>query len=334
MSKQPLTGDEIIKIQEYLSFIEEDRLYELLGVTQRATEEQIRQAYHSISRQWHPDRFFKRDLGTHKENIENIFMAVTKAYRTLSNSTSRKEYDRDYIPPETQHRKDKDATYHRHHRGRRRRSREERRSERQRERAANSATGKATRSKTSTRKERIIAQVSQNLEEQQKKASSFFEAGKKDLEENRPIQAAASLHIACKLEPNNSEFKELYKKARKLARKIKAQELFGLAENAESFQNYHEALKQYRKAVEYEVDDPRAYARLAYLIEKLDPDPRESIKLMQTAVQKDPENAEYRCILGEIYHREGMNLNAKREFSKALEIEKGYSRAKEGMRKL
>ena len=28
-----------------------------------------------------------------------------------------------------------------------------------------------------------------------------FEAGKKDLEEDRPIQAAASLHIACKLEP-------------------------------------------------------------------------------------------------------------------------------------
>ena len=123
MSKQPLTGDEIIKIQEYLAFIQDDRLYELLGVTQSATEEQIRQAYHSISRQWHPDRFFKRDLGDHKENIENIFMAVTKAYRTLSNSTSRKEYDRDYIPPETQHRKDKDATYHRHHRGRRRRNR-------------------------------------------------------------------------------------------------------------------------------------------------------------------------------------------------------------------
>ena len=38
---------------------------------------------------------------------------------------------------------------------------------------------------------------------------------------------------------------------------------------------------------------------------------------MQVFVQKDPENAEYRCILGEIYHREGMSLNAKREFSKS-----------------
>ena len=333
MSKQPLSPEEILKIKEFLLYIEGNRLYELLGVTQSATEEQIRQGYHSISRQWHPDRFFKRDLGNHKENIENIFMAITKAYRTLSNITTRKEFDRDYIPPETQHRQDKDATFHRHHRGKRRRDREERRSERQRERAAE-ATNDTTSKMRSSRKDKIMAHVNQELEEQRQKAQSFFDAGKTDLEENRPIQAAASLHIACKLEPNNTEFKELYKTAKKRARKIKAQELFGLAENAESFQNYHEALKQYRKAVEYEVEDPRAYARLAYLIEKLDPDPRESIKLMQVAVQKDPENAEYRCILGEIYHREGMGLNAKREFHKALEIEKNYSRAKEGLKKL
>ena len=337
MSKQPLSNEEILKIKEYLLFVADDRLYELLGVPQSATEEQIRQAYHSISRQWHPDRFFKRELGNQLENIENIFMAITKAYRTLSNTTSRKEYDRDYIPPTTEHRQDKDASYHRHHRGRRRRGREDRRRERQRERHVQSKEqGSATQKtkKNSIRKQRVIDQVNQELEVQRKKAVSFFEAGKKDLQEDKPIQAAASLHIACKLEPNNMEFKEFYKKARRLARKIKAQELFSLAENAESFQNYHEALKQYRKAVEYEVEDPRAYARLAYLVEKLDPDPRESIKLMQIAVQKSPENVEYRCILAEIYYREGMNLNAKREFNKALEIEKSYARAKEGLKKL
>ena len=216
-------------------------------MTQSATEEQIRQAYHSISRQWHPDRFLKETWGITKKILKYIY-GSNKSLSYSIHSTSRKEYDRDYIPPETQHRKDKDATYHRHHRGRRRRNREERRSERQRERAANSASGKTTKIKTSTRKERIIAQVNQNLEEQQKKASSFFEAGKKDLEENRPIQAAASLHIACKLEPNNTDFKELYKKARKLARKIKVQELFGLAESAESFQKLYEGLETISKS--------------------------------------------------------------------------------------
>ena len=40
--------------------------------------------------------------------------------------------------------------------------------------------------------------------------------------------------------------------------------------------------------MEYNVEEPQAYARLAYLLEKLDPDPRETLRLMQIAVQKIP----------------------------------------------
>ena len=35
-------------------------------------------------------------------------------------------------------------------------------------------------------------------------------------------------------------------------------------------------------------------------------------------------NAEYRCILGEMYAREGLDPNARREFQAALKIEKNY----------
>ena len=69
-------------------------------------------------------------------------------------------------------------------------------------------------------------------------------------------------------------------------------------------------------------------------MEKLAPDPRESMRLMQIAVRKAPENPEYHCILGEIYSKEGMHLNARREFTKALEIQKNYQRAKEGLKNL
>ena len=86
--------------------------------------------------------------------------------------------------------------------------------------------------------------------------------------------------------------------------------------------------------MEYEVQDARAYARLAYLLEKLEPDSRESIRLMQIAVQKENKNVEYRCILGEIYAREGLRLNARREFQKVLQIERGNPRAKQGLKNL
>ena len=102
----------------------------------------------------------------------------------------------------------------------------------------------------------------------------------------------------------------------------------------ENYQNYQEAIRQYKKAIEFEVEDARAYARLAYLLERLEPDPRESLRLMQIAVKKAPDNPEYRCILGEIYSREGMQLNAKREFNAALKIQRNYTRAKDGLKNL
>ena len=84
--------------------------------------------------------------------------------------------------------------------------------------------------------------------------------------------------------------------------------------NAESFQNYQEAFSKYRKAIEFGIEDARAYARLSYLMERLEPDPRETLRLMRLATQYAPDNAEYRCILGEMYAREGLDLNARREF--------------------
>ena len=134
--------------------------------------------------------------------------------------------------------------------------------------------------------------------------------------------------------PQNEEYKTLYKQSRAMAREEKAKAIFAQAENAENYQNYHDAIRLYRQALEYDIVDPRAYARLAYLIEKLEPDVRETIRLMRIAIQKAPENPEYRCIIAEMYAREGMTLNAKREYNQALLIQKGYVRAKEGLKNL
>jgi len=86
--------------------------------------------------------------------------------------------------------------------------------------------------------------------------------------------------------------------------------------------------------VEYNVEEPQAYARLAYLLEKLDPDPRETLRLMQIAVQKDPNNPDFRCRLGESYAAQGLGLNARREFNAALKLDKSFARAKTGISNL
>lgn len=327
MSKE-LTPEEKKQIKDMLDLYEEERFYQLLAVHPKASQEHIRTAYYGLSRQWHPDRFFNREVGEFDKQIERVFMGITKAYRTLSSPEERLHFDRTHVTTTTSSGEVKSVQNKaRYRKGPRRRRRE-------REATDKTTPRKEIKTAKQRRRDKVLNQVKKTVDSQKSRAKHFYELAKKDLEAERPMQAAASLHIACKLEPDNEEFRKLYVSCKKKARSAKALEIFASAENAENFQNYQEALSLYKKAVEYEVEDARAYSRLAYLLEKLAPDPRESMRLMQIAVRKAPENPEYHCILGEIYSKEGMNLNARREFTKALEIQKNYQRAKDGLKKL
>ena len=326
MSKEPLRPEEILQIQRLVGYVQDERYYELFDISPSATIEEVQNAYYKISRQWHPDRFFRRDTGDNADVIDEIFMGITSAYRILSNIQERTLYDRTHAVElkESPAEDTSNSRRARYRRGKRRRSRSK----------SNVSEERKVLSRKEQRREKVMGDVRQNLTEQRRRATHFFNIGAKDYEEGFPLKAIASLHIACKLDPVNEEYQKLYQEVKKIARSAKAIEYFTEAESAESFQNYQKAISSYRKAVEYEIDDARAYARLAYLLEKLDPDSRESIRLMQIAVQKESDNVDYLCILGEIYSREGLRLNARREFQKVLQIEKNNTRAKTGIKKL
>jgi len=63
--------------------------YELLGVDSKAGQEEIKQAYHSKIKEWHPDKNPYR-----KEEAEEITKTLNVAYDILSDPESRKNYDR------------------------------------------------------------------------------------------------------------------------------------------------------------------------------------------------------------------------------------------------
>lgn len=67
--------------------------YQLLGVTQSADKKEIRAAYFELSRLFHPDSMFGRDLGSFKAKMETVFKRLTEAYEVLGRSQRRKEYD-------------------------------------------------------------------------------------------------------------------------------------------------------------------------------------------------------------------------------------------------
>src|SRR5476649_1597149 len=61
--------------------------YKVLGVTARATDDEIKKAFRNLARKYHPD------VAKDKKTAEEKFKELNEANEVLSNSESRKKYD-------------------------------------------------------------------------------------------------------------------------------------------------------------------------------------------------------------------------------------------------
>uniref|UniRef100_A0A670IZ49 DnaJ heat shock protein family (Hsp40) member B8 n=1 Tax=Podarcis muralis TaxID=64176 RepID=A0A670IZ49_PODMU len=68
--------------------------YEVLGLHQNASQEDIKRAYRKLALKWHPDK-----NPYHKEEAEKKFKAVAEAYEVLSDPQKRALYDRPVKEP-------------------------------------------------------------------------------------------------------------------------------------------------------------------------------------------------------------------------------------------
>lgn len=80
-----LTEIRIYKLK-ILIFSFQMTLYDVLGVSQDASETEIRQQYQELARQYHPDK-------SGVEGAQEKFLQVTEAWHVLGDTQKRREYD-------------------------------------------------------------------------------------------------------------------------------------------------------------------------------------------------------------------------------------------------
>jgi hypothetical protein len=67
-------------------------LFARLELSPSADRQEIRRSYFRLSKEFHPDRFYGKDIGRYREMLGDIFKAISAAFATLSDDGQRARY--------------------------------------------------------------------------------------------------------------------------------------------------------------------------------------------------------------------------------------------------
>ena len=88
----PPVRDEKEELEYLFARTSTSNLYHRLGLTRRAKPEEIKRAYYTLAKRFHPDRFHKVDPEI-RGRVESAFSQIMQAYETLQDSRTRAAYD-------------------------------------------------------------------------------------------------------------------------------------------------------------------------------------------------------------------------------------------------
>ena len=81
----------VIQVAKNSGFVAYDP-FSILGIATSATEREIRRQYRRLSLEFHPDKV-SSDSNKTKEEIESHYIEITKAYKSLTDEATRKNYE-------------------------------------------------------------------------------------------------------------------------------------------------------------------------------------------------------------------------------------------------
>ena len=135
------------------------------------------------------------------------------------------------------------------------------------------------------------------------------------------IDAAGSVRLAIAFDPWNEAFKDRFGEVQRKAHEVLSERHLKEAENAVDMRDYPAAARAYEEAIHYRAHDPNLLSRAAEVVCTTSGDLHRAKEWAQSAVEIEPENADYHRLLGQVFRAAGLDANAKRELETALQID-------------
>jgi curved DNA-binding protein CbpA len=266
--------------------------FQLLQVNRRADAKAIKKAYFSVSKDFHPDSFFRKNVGSFHAKIEAIFKRINLAYEVLSNEQKRKAYEATIPHQPTQEEIVEQRLV----------EREKMRDDKLKQ----------------ERRERLIRRTP--LPQRREQARQHYQEALEFQKQNNFVQATNNIRMAIALDPDNKEYKKLLEDVQPKSSEIRSQHEQKRARYEESQGNTEDALTAYIRAIELYPNDVESLYHAAAIMLTLQRDLHRAISFCRKAAQLVPENHDISYTLANLYEVSGMHLNALREYQRYAQL--------------
>jgi curved DNA-binding protein CbpA len=263
--------------------IDEWTYYRSLGLKRTASAGEIKKAYFRVSKAFHPDAFFRKELGSYKKRIADIYEHLRFVYEVLSNPERKDAYDetiQDVLTEEEQATLEKIA------------------SERKQAEDRKMATEERDKRYAERRRERRLKK--NPMMGRKNKATEYIEMAEKALKDKKVSRAADYYRLAMSFAPRDQALREKAEPVMKEAAKAKAEQQLKKAAMLISYTEYEKAQKLLVEIAGLASDTVKILERCADLAFKIT-DERNAVRWAREASELDPKRTKSRELLLEIF---------------------------------
>jgi curved DNA-binding protein CbpA len=291
------------EIRELARTLPKLNYYDVLGVSREAEPADIRDAFFERSKVYHPDRYFKKELGPYSELLNEIYKRIVAAHDVLRDTKLRGAYDRSltpssgearpFIPPPSS----------------------------VSARPSPGGRGSSLRSRLGLQSPGLmLVSLQRQLEQSRARAKKQFEAALLQKNAGDWARAAQLVELALAFDPREKKYHE---ELAEILPRANAERASTVRRKAEMLLagDRAGAAELLEEAAQLCPTDAELASKLADLLLSLRGELEKAALYAERAVSLDEDNVRFRKLAGEIYRKAGDAAKARKHLQRAWELD-------------